>query len=875
MKKKTLRILGRTGCLSLAALIALSAPASVYASAAGTKKDETVYVNLDSAGAVRDTIVSDWLHSDDPSQRITDKSDLKNIQNVKTNEKAVQQGDTLSWVLGTDNTGKNIYYQGTTQKQSPLTVTMAYTLNGKDVSAAEIAGKTGKVTVSLTLKNTSARTVSVSGKDVTMYTPMTAVAAAILPSDTFKNVTVNSGKVLTDGNNQFVTFLAMPGLSDSLGLKDSAFPELNSLNLPETLTIEADAVNFHLPSITVAATPKIVDADKLAGSGDVGKVVDNISKLKNLQNDLQNADPQKNISSLMTNPDRTAAAKLLVDDVFDFYGLDTSAANLLPKYVNDNTFTLADRVTSDLTKSDLKYLVDNHVLDKAAGSLAQVNLQSANSLLNDYAALGAIDTSKLQGAGKLLNDSAKYGDSLASVLGDTANLTASMKNSDLSSLNASLKIFTDSDVQSSLNSTLSNLNKLNNLTSTAEKAGIQLKQEDVEALLESYLIQKLPALATQAINAYAVGGNITVGGLTSIIKNLPLTLDSQIKLEKAMANVSPDLATAFAKGDSATVSAQTVEKALSDVPSDQMKAIVEPLAASLSNSINALLESTTALQSSLTGALGSDYADKLKTAMTDASKAAPYLAALQNDYSKDQAGITQTMADAQSLLSSGDLAYLARLSGNLQSMQNDLKANSGNVAAVAQLMQTMQDSHVQNFFSTVPSLKNDLTSAESVAASLQSDLKRSGVSTSRSSMTNTMNTLLKMRSDVNNSRDIMNIFRQATQPGTVSVFREALTTADNLQNDPAVSGLLDKMGSAQDLLARKDAYLKLSDDNQIFTEAADGASTSVKFVYKTAEIKKPAAKPAVQKAAAQNDSGSGIGHWFQSVFAGIRNFFHF
>lgn len=857
MKKKTLRILGRTGCLSLAALIALSAPASVYASAAGTKKDETVYVNLDSAGAVRDTIVSDWLHSDDPSQRITDKSDLKNIQNVKTNEKAVQQGDTLSWVLGTDNTGKNIYYQGTTQKQSPLTVTMAYTLNGKDVSAAEIAGKTGKVTVSLTLKNTSARTVSVSGKDVTMYTPMTAVAAAILPSDTFKNVTVNSGKVLTDGNNQFVTFLAMPGLSDSLGLKDSAFPELNSLNLPETLTIEADAVNFHLPSITVAATPKLVDADKLATSGDVGKLVDNISKLKGLQNDLQNADPQKNISSLMTNPDRTAAAKLLVDDVFDFYGLDTSAANLLPKYVNDNTFTLADRVTSDLTKSDLKYLVDNHVLDKAAGSLAQVNLQSANSLLNDYAALGTIDTSKLQGAGKLLNDSAKYGGSLASVLGDTANLAS---HTNIASLSA-LSVFTTTGVQNSLNETLINLNDLSKAAKRANlpSSGLKLSKNNLQDLFKSYVSENL----TKAVTGLS-GGTLppAIGktALTPIMAGMGIT-DSQ--LEEALGT---DLMNKLKDG---TADPTTVINTLAAVLASGMATD------ELTKDVNNTLSSTAALQSSLTGALGSDYADKLKTAMTDASKAAPYLAALQNDYSKDQAGITQTMADAQSLLSSGDLAYLARLSGNLQSMQNDLKANSGNVAAMAQLMQTMQDSHVQNFFNTIPSLKNDLMNVESVAASLQSDLRRSGVSTSRSSMTHTMNTLLKMRSDVNNSRDIMNIFRKATQPGTVSVFREALTTANNLQNDPAVSGLLDKMGSAQDLLARKDAYLKLSDDSQIFTEAADGASTSVKFVYKTAEIKKPAAKPVVQKAATQNDSGSGIGHWFQSVFAGIRNFFHF
>lgn len=882
MKKKTLRKCSRAGCLCLAAAVALTAPASVYASAAGTHKDETVYVNLDSAGNIQDTIVSDWLHSDDATQRITDKSDLKNIQNVKTDEKSIQQGDTLSWVLNTDNSGKNIYYQGTTDKKTPLEISMAYTLDGKTVSASEIAGKSGKVTVSLTLKNTDAQTVTVNGKSVTMYTPMTAIAAAILPSATFKNVTVNSGKVLTDGNNQFVTFLSMPGLSESLGLKDSAFTELSSLNLPETLTIEADAVNFTLPSIMVGATPKLVDSDKLSTSENINKLVDSLKSLKKLQDDLNNVDPDKDIRSLITNPDRTAAAKLLIDDVFDFYGLDTSAATLLPKYVNDSTFALADKVTSDLTKADLKYLVDNHVLDNAAASLSKVDMQKAGALMNDCSALSTFDASKLSGASKLLADSAASSGSLTKLLADASGL---MGHADANSIQV-LGALTSPAIQNDLTSTLQSLNSLNAVAAAAGvPANLTADQQDVEAFFESYLARNLGGLAVQSINAHAVSGMITVGGLSSIMSGLGLSAAQQQTLVTAMCRQNAALAAAFAKNDpNAIVPAADVETALGTVltamSDTERKQLVAPLAtgmaANFTGPVNSLLTNSSNLQAAFTTALGSNYVDKLTSAM---SATTPSLQTLTRDFAtltpQDGAKVAATMQDAQALLADQQtLAYLGTWAQKLPAMQNDLKANSNNIAVLQQLMQASQDPRLQQTLASLPALRSDLNSVSAVAASLRSDLAGNG--SSLQSLPQTLSTLLKIRTDVNNSRDVMNICRQATSADTVSVFREALAQADSLQSDSTVNSCFDKIDNAQDLLARKDEYLKLADQHQIFSQAADGASTSVKFVYKTAEIKKPAVQEVAQAdTSAQTQSGSGIGGWFQNLFKNIRNLFHF
>jgi hypothetical protein len=879
MKKKTLRRCGRVGCLCLAAAVALTAPSSVYASAAGTNKDETVYVNLDSAGNVQETIVSDWLHSDDATQRITDKSDLKDIQNVKSDEKSIQQGDTLTWVLDTDNTGKNIYYQGKTDKKTPLEISMSYTLDGKTVTASEIAGKSGKVTINLTLKNTSAQTVNVNGKDVTMYTPMTAIAVAILPSSTFKNVTVNSGKILSDGNNQFVTFLSMPGLSESLGLKDSAFTELSSLDLPETLTITADAKDFSLPSIMIGATPKLVDSDKLSTSDDIDKLVDSLKSLKDLQNDLNKVDPDKDISSLITNPDHTAAVKLLIDDVFDFYNLDTSDVTLLTKYINDNTFSLADKVTSDLTKSDLKYLFDSNVIGKTSTSLSKIDMKKANALMNDYATLSTFDASKLNGAAKLLSDSSAASGSLSKLLSDTSDLVTHVDANSLKVLGA----LSDPHIQHDLISTLTDLNTLKGTVAslTGGSANISLDQQDVKAFLESYLSRNLGNLAVQAIDSHAVNGKITVGGLSSIMTGLGVSEDQQQNLVTAMCKIKPELKDAFAQNDpNAIVSAADVETALGTVlanmPESQRKALVSPLAASLANnltaSVNNLLTNSNKLQNDLTNALGSNYVDVLKSAMSSAAS----LKTLAYDFAtlpaQDQGKVVATMKDAQALLADKQtLAYLGTWAQKLPAMQNDLKANSGNIAALKQLMQVTQDTRLKKSLASLPSLSSDLNSVSSLVSSMKKDFSR----IDRRKLPGTMSTLLKMRTDILNSKDVMNICRKATSDDTVSVFRDALNQADSLMSDAETNGYLDKIDSAEELLARKDEYLKLADQYQIFTEAADGATTSVKFVYKTAEIKKPTTEKATQAEVSNETQSGGIGAWFQNLFKNIRNLFHF
>ncbi|MCX7885087.1 MAG: hypothetical protein N2448_08680 [Caloramator sp.] len=234
------------------------------------KKDESVYAILSAEGQKKEIIVSDHLHSDKTDIEIKDKSTLNSITNVKGDEKPITSGDTLTW-----KTNKNdIFYQGKTDKVLPIDVNISYYLNGNKISPKDIAGKSGKVKINIELKNKDSHTANINGKNKVIYTPFTVVTAINLPLDNFKNVKINSGEMLSDGNNQVITFATILGLKDSLGIDESL------IDIPEHLTIEADCTNFELKPIIITATPKMIDIGKIEGANNIKDLIDGISKIK-------------------------------------------------------------------------------------------------------------------------------------------------------------------------------------------------------------------------------------------------------------------------------------------------------------------------------------------------------------------------------------------------------------------------------------------------------------------------------------------------------------------------------------------------------------------------------------------------------------------
>lgn len=244
-------------------------------------KEETVYVNADATGNSDEVTVSDWLkNSGSVSGNLTDESILKEIKNVKGDETFTENGDQLTW----NTAGEDIYYQGTTDKELPVSVKLTYFLDGKEVKADELKGKSGHLKIQVQYTNNEKKTVTVDGKEEEVYTPFVMMTGMILPNETFSNVTIDNGKVISDGSRNIVVGFGMPGLKDSLDLDEETTKEAEDkgVTIPENFEMEADVTDFTMSStFTVALTDLLDDMD-------MDNIID-VDSLKDSLNELEDA----------------------------------------------------------------------------------------------------------------------------------------------------------------------------------------------------------------------------------------------------------------------------------------------------------------------------------------------------------------------------------------------------------------------------------------------------------------------------------------------------------------------------------------------------------------------------------------------------------
>ena len=206
-------LLKRILSLAMCALLMVSATAAV-AEDNGVTKDETVYVLTDANGAVEKVIVSDWLKNASGAEEIIDRSSLSEIENVKGDETFTENEDSLIWTAN----GNDIYYQGFSDAEPPVKMTISYLLDGEAVTAEELAGKSGSVTIHFDYANTYSETVELDEGSAELFVPFAVVTGMLLDTDVFTNIVVTNGRLVNDGDRALVVGAAFPGLGESLGL---------------------------------------------------------------------------------------------------------------------------------------------------------------------------------------------------------------------------------------------------------------------------------------------------------------------------------------------------------------------------------------------------------------------------------------------------------------------------------------------------------------------------------------------------------------------------------------------------------------------------------------------------------------------------------
>ena len=917
--------------------------------AAGVKKSETVFINLDPTGKPYETTVTDWIHSDTPDAVLNDLSDLTGIENIKGLQQPRQEGDRLTWKME----GSDLYYTGKTDKEPPVDVEITYTLDGKSIEPQELPGKSGQLSMTVRFRNTQKQRVTIAGKDTDMYTPMLVAAGMSLPDDTFQNVEVSEGSVISDGSNQIVAFACVPGLNDSLALGTYRIQEINDLDFPEEFTVKADVQNFEMGPVMVAVTPELPDLDELTKSDEFDDMRQDLTDLQDMQDDLNTIDPDRDIRSLLTDPNRTEAARVITNDVFDFYDLNKDLLDILPKYVTDENIRLYDRIRHDIKDGAFDSLLDDDELADLIDLVDDLSPNRLQELADDYAELQKND--KLRAALKQLMgaanpDTEKLLDLLMQVYG-AINSDTAVKEAGLTALNGL--------IQRPELLTASAQAALRQGVRDALMKCINVQEQTAAGMLQMVLAQsKLNSRLQAELVAASYAGLIVDPSRTRAIRHADDVADASPILDEDVSSAPDEDASSTPDEDAPSTpdedAPSTPDEDASSAPDEKAPTVFESitentvvnrtrtLAAFTKN--NADGDTSSAPDGDTSSApdgdtssapdddtssapdddtssapnddtssapfvpsepikpLASDRADLYKEITTD-TNAGYYLIegaidayvnnadpaellTLAKQFDPQAASQVESMQAIQALLGQigpdrltsllsqaqtcekylSDLLTAVQqpeLKEYLEKLMRDLQDNEENLHTLILLLRQLDDMNLLDEVENIDDLREDLSDLRPIVQSLRRDLDRAEMNKSLHASPETVDTLLRMKDDLEEHRDIMETMRNMLQEEKVTLSRSMIATLDRLEAKDAAGSAVEKLDDLDELLERKDRYTELSDAYRIFTAAPDSMDTDVKFVMKTDEIKLPDDDEPVQTPVQEQE---GFVAWFKGLF---------
>lgn len=275
-------IIKNTATISLSILMALTSGQVVFAegedetSNSSVEKDETVYAFLNSDGSLKKATVSEWLHSEGGFDQIEDESILSDITNIKGDEVPEVNGNKLIW----NSTNEDIYYQGSTNKELPLSMEVSYYFDGNKVNPEDILGKSGALEVRIKIINNEEKTKVIKGRTKYISSLFPVAVITDLKTDIFKDIEAEDATIINESKNQILTFATVSGASQMLA--ESDIDTLNDISdkLKDEFVIKANVTDFEMPSILMAAS-SMTDVDHEDMNSDkLNKLTDGVNSLK-------------------------------------------------------------------------------------------------------------------------------------------------------------------------------------------------------------------------------------------------------------------------------------------------------------------------------------------------------------------------------------------------------------------------------------------------------------------------------------------------------------------------------------------------------------------------------------------------------------------
>ena len=240
--------------MTLSLVLAAGSMTPAMAATANTNKEENIYVNLDDNGSVDGVYV---VNSYDlkKDQKITDYGNYSYMTNLSSESKLNEQNGKIT-VNG--KKGK-FYYQGDLDSAKiPWDVDILYELDGEEIDAKDLAGKSGKLKITMKIRENKSA-------DKEFFENYLLQVSLALNTKQCKNIKADGATAANSGDNKQLMYNIMAGQE-----KD--------------ITITTDVDDFEMDPISISGVPMSFDinTDDMDTSALTDKTKDRTDGVKSL-----------------------------------------------------------------------------------------------------------------------------------------------------------------------------------------------------------------------------------------------------------------------------------------------------------------------------------------------------------------------------------------------------------------------------------------------------------------------------------------------------------------------------------------------------------------------------------------------------------------
>ena len=329
----------------------------------GVEKNETVYVVLNYDGSIEDERVVNWVHGTSKEDYWTDYGDYLTISNMLSEEMPKIEGNKIIWPMSSLQKG-DLYYQGTTDKELPVDISITYFLDGKEINGEEIAGKSGNLKIIFTVENKLLWDEPIKYIDYEdnpeeyyqeYYTPLLVQISLKADLNIFSDIVAEDGTKVVIGEEMNISFGSYP------------YPE-------DEFMLEMKGEKIELNPISVTIIPKEIPFPDLGDSEEgLIEMIDGLNEMENGVSEIV-----EGLDEMIREADSFESGSM---DLVDAISEINHGANSLK-----NNSSEIDKGFSGLL-SGIKELQKESV--GLAGGLAEIN-QGLASILTNHTDLVAI-----------------------------------------------------------------------------------------------------------------------------------------------------------------------------------------------------------------------------------------------------------------------------------------------------------------------------------------------------------------------------------------------------------------------------------------------------------------------------------------------------